>query len=376
MKKRVVLAALAVLGGAACSSDDLIVDNVEPPDAPRALDAFYYAGAVTVTWELGPRWNGEAFRVYSKRLSDADFFLIAEVTSCAADACEYKDVNVVPGQTYRYYVAAVDAGSGVETPTDNTVDVEVPQPIPPPVPDGVRVIALDHADYVTWGTAARSADDFSFYRVYLAGSEGNDFLLGETDSEGFLDLLALNGSTYTYYVTSVDDQGHESAGSTPASGTPRPDFHGEWIYAFGDQPALSGFRFQADEATDPIVSGTSSSRHFRLEVDDAGWWLAPGPDAGIYPLGFETTALKCGPGADASCVDVDVAPATGYVLQRVALDAQSSYVLRVRGDDGRLHYGVIRVEMLGFDGDGNALMIFDWAYQLQPDNLSPPPPRG
>ncbi len=39
----------------------------------------------------------------------------------------------------------------------------------------------------------------------------------------------------------------------------------------------------------------------------------------------------------------------------------------------RPHYGVIRIEMLGFDQDDNALMIFDWAYQLVPNepNLSP-----
>jgi len=29
---------------------------------------------------------------------------------------------------------------------------------------------------------------------------------------------------------------------------------------------------------------------------------------------------------------------------------------------------VIRVELLGFDQDDNALMIFDWAYQIQAGN--------
>jgi hypothetical protein len=47
---------------------------------------------------------------------------------------------------------------------------------------------------------------------------------------------------------------------------------------------------------------------------------------------------------------------------------QSTYVLRVEGDDGQLHYGAIRVDLLGYDQDGAAIMIFDWAYQLQPGN--------
>jgi len=363
---------VGVVALAGCQSDNILVP-ADSPAAPRNVDAYYYAGVVTVTWELAPDWNQEPFRVYARRTTDADYFFIAEVTNCSGGFCSYEDRNVLAGQTYEYYVASVDTYSGLETPSDYSVEVVVPQPVPPPVPGLLRVIALDGANYIRWDANARGASDFSFYRVYLAGDDGSDFLLGETDSEGFLDLLAANGSTYSYFVSSVDDQGHESAGSSTASGTPRPDYHGEWIYDFSGQPAFSGFRFRMDEDTNPIVDGSSSDRHFRLEVDNAGWWLVPGPQAEIYPNGYATTALKCGVGADAACVDVPQAPTSGYVAQDVELVPQTSYVLRVRGDDGMIHYGVIRVTMLGFDQDGNAIMIFDWAYQLQansPDLVS------
>jgi len=366
MRRALLGTLVAALALAGCDDDILV--PVEGPEAPRNLDAYYYAGVVRVTWELGPGWDEEPFRVYSRRVTDADFFLIAEVSSCAGGACAYEDSNVLAGQTYEYYVSAVDPDSGVETSSDYTVEVEVPQPVPPPVPTGLQALALDNANYLRWTSNARSAQDFSFYRVYLDEGDGQEFLLGETDSEGFLDLLAVNGTTYRYFVTSVDDQGHESAAGGVASGTPRPDYHGEWVYDFTDQPASSGFRFQADEAANPIVSGTSASRHFRLEVDDAGWWLVPGPQAEIYPVGYATTALKCGVAADASCVDVTEAPTSGYVAQDMGIDPQTTYVLRVRGDDGLVHYGVIRVDLLGFDQDDNALMIFDWAYQLQANN--------
>ena len=375
MTKNVALAALLALGLSGCE-DDLIIVEVDPPAAPRNVDAFYYAGAVTVTWELAPAWNGEPFRVYSKRVTDADFFLIAEVTSCAADLCEYKDVNVAAGETYRYFVAAVDPDTGAEASSDFSVDVLVPEPTAPPVPGQPRVIALDDANYFTWDDAARAAEDFAFYRVYLAAEDGTDILLGETDSEGFLDLLASNGSTSTYFVASVDTYGHVSAASALAAGTPRPDFHGEWLYNHFDRPELSGFRFQADEDTDPLVSGDSSSRHFRLEVDASGSWIVPGPQTVIYPIGFATTALKCGVAADATCVDLPVAPPSGYVFQDVPLASQTSYVMRVRGDDGQDHYGVIRVELLGLDQDDDAIMIFDWAYQIQANNPNVVPPRG
>jgi hypothetical protein len=357
---------VAVLATVGC--EDRVLVPLDGPAAPENLDAYYYARAVHVTWELGSRWDQDAFRVYSKRVTDRDYFLIAEVSSCANGVCGYQDRNILAGQTYEYYVAAVGANTGVETASDYSVEVAVPQPVPPPVPTGVSVVALDGANYIRWSSNARSASDFSFYRVYLQEAGGAQYLLGETDSEGFLDLLAANGTTYRYFVTAVDDQGHESAASLVAAGTPRPDYTGEWIYDFADLPEASGFRFQPDEATNPVVPGTSAARHFRLEVDDAGWWLVPGPGTEVYPVGFETTALRCGPAADAGCADVERAPTTGYVTRDVGLVPQTTYVLRVRGDDAKAHYGVIRVVLLGFDQGGRALMIFDWAYQLQADN--------
>jgi hypothetical protein len=357
----------AALALGACGDTEVLAP-VGDPAAPRNVDAFYYAGSVTVTWELGPGWDGEAFRVYARRLSDADYFLIAEVTSCAADLCSYDDRNVAESVRYEYYVASVDPSTGVETPSEFSVEVAVPSFTPPPAPAGMQVVALDGANYLRWGQESRQADDFSFYRVYLEDDQGEAFLLGETDSEGFLDELAANGGTVRYFVTALDIHGHESGGSGLAAGTPRPDFHGEWMWASEDRPELAGFRFQEDESLDPIVDGTDPARHFRLEVDSFGWWLVPGPGATVHGEGFPTTALTCGPGADAGCVDVPVAPASGYTAGDVELVPQTTYVLRVTGDDGAVRYGAVRVALLGFDQNDDAIMIFDWAYQSQAGN--------
>jgi hypothetical protein len=301
--------------------------------------------------------------------------MIADVTSCSGGLCSFVDWNVVTGETYEYYVAAWDGASGIETATASTVEVLIPSQAPPPVPDAPSVIALDGANYFTWGIDARNAADFSHYRVYQdAGT--TSYLLGETDSEGFLDLLAANGSTYDYFVTSVDTDGHESAGSASAAGTPRPDFTGEWLYDHFDDPTASGFRFPDDESTYPIVAGTDATRDFRVETDAGGaWWLVPNPaDVYVYPTGFVTTALKCGVGADAGCTDVSVAPSTGYAQGDVELVPQTSYVVRV-GTGTSAYYGVIRVAFQGFDQNGDAIMIFDWAFQLQAGNRNLTPAR-
>lgn len=361
---------------AACE-DTVLVPADGDPAPPRALTAGYYARAVTLSWELHPRWDGESFRIYGKRESDPDFFLIADVTNCSGGFCSYTDQNIVAERTYLYYVAAVDPDTGAETPSEFQVEVHVPRPDPPPVPGNLEVVALDGALYLRWADQARSAEDFSFYRVYLDDQDGT-FLLGETDSEGFLDEIAVNGVTSSYLVTAVDDQGHESAGSPLASGTPRPDFTGEAVWAYEDRPDASGFRFQESEAVDPIVHGSDPDRHFRLEVDSQGWWLVLGSSTEIYREGISTTALRCGPGADAGCVDVTRAStsAADYTVADMGVVPQTSYVLRHRGSDGHWRYAVIRVTLQGFDQHGDALMIFDWAYQTQADNpdLSSIPP--
>jgi hypothetical protein len=364
-----------VLGLAACNDDDFFYYDDEYAAPPENLAAWYYNQAVYVTWELAPAWDNDSFRVYAKRITDSAYFLIAEVTNCSGGLCSYTDVNILPDITYEYYVASVSP-SGLETSSDWVVEVYVPIPDPPADPGTVEVVALDNANYIRWSDNARDASDFSFYRVYLADNGGNEFILGETDSEGFLDLLALNGSSYSYFVTSVDDQGHESLGSQMATGTPRPDYHGEWIFAYEDVPTLAGFRFSEDELTYPILDGNSPDRHFRVEVDAEGWWLVPGPGTAVYDGLFETTALKCGVGSDSDCVALDQAPLLGYVNLDMPLYPQTTYVLRVVGDDGLTHYGVIRVTLLGFDQDGAAMMIFDWAYQLQAGNPNLAPQKA
>lgn len=371
-----VAAGLALtLATTACeSSDSIVIPGGGGPGAPEALDAYYYAGAVYVTWELGTTWNGEPFRVYARRSTDADFFLIAEVTNCSQSLCSYTDVNIEPGRSYDYYVAAVDE-FGDETATAEAVRVPVPEPVPPPAPDAMEVVALDNANYLRWGARARDTDDFSHYRVYLFLDE-QSYLLGETDSEGFLDLLAENGATYSYFATSVDDQGHESEGSAAAEGTPRPDFHGDVVWDYFTRPADAGFAFRETEAEDPLVHGDDPGRHFRLETDADGWWLVPAPDVAVHPSGFETTALKCGVAADVGCVSLDVAPTSGYVVADLNLIPETTYVLRVPGPQGGERYAAVRIQLLGFDQDDHALAIFDWAYQLQAGNPNLAPRGG
>lgn len=364
----------AVAFAVACDEDaTLLVVEGDPPSAPRELEAAYYAKGVDLSWRLGAGWDGEAFRVYGKRVQDPDYFLIAEVTSCAAGWCQYRDTNVAAEHTYAYYVAAVDPVSGAEAATAR-VEVFVPRPVPPAAPRGVAAAALDGAAYVFWDDAPSEESDFSAYRVYSTTDEA-DFFLGETDSPGFMDLLAENGSTYAYRVTSLDDQGHESGFSEPARATPRPDYAGEVVYAHQDSAAASGFRFRSTDGK-AVLSGDDPARHFRLEADDRALWLVPGRSVEVHSESRWTSALKCGPGADSDCVSWESAPTTGYSTAPAAVETLHAYMFRVAGADGRTRYGTVRIGATGADQDGRELIVFDWAYQTQPGNPNLDPGVG
>ena len=366
-KRVLVLTGVVLLG--ACGDDDTILVPLDGPAPPIGLDASYYNRAVTVYWELSPDWNDETFRIFGKRVGDASFLLIAEVTSCSAADCEYTDTNIVSDVSYDYFVSALDPDTGLETDSDGTVRVAVPSFSPPPVPTGLEVIALDATNYIRWNDGARSASDFSAYRIYLLSDQGaTQTLLGDSDSPGFLDALAENGVTSSYAVSSVDLFGHESATSGSAPGTPRPDFTGELVYSFGDDPNLSGFQFLDSDELDPVMSGESPARHFRLETDASGWRLVPGASAEVFPTGRYTTELKCGVAADAQCQDWTRAPLLGYSALEIAVEPEFTYMWRVFEGDGLARFGAVRVTLLGTDQSGAELMIFDWAYQFQGGN--------
>jgi hypothetical protein len=385
MRRNLLFSALAAATLlAACNRDHTFVGGGRQPDAPTDLTAqarwilegFTAAGqpsgyaAVDLAWFPPSSWNQEVFRVYGRRAGDSGFFLIATVTSCTTAGCVYRDRNVVAGQTYEYYVATTVESSDQETPTEFRETVRVPGASTPATPLADSAVALDNASYLRWRDGGAGASLWK-YIVYLTRIDATSYLygLGETDGAAFVDTRATNGHVYRYRVAAVDTSEHVSALSAEITVAPRPDASGELIYSFQSNAAQSGFRFQASEATDPILAGGSATAQWRLEQDAAGWRIVPLNGTAVleYP-GGRTTALACGPGADANCRAATRAPVAGYQSTPVLVNPEFSYVFRVTGSDGQPHYGVIRVQLLGSDASARQLMIFDWAYQSLPND--------
>jgi hypothetical protein len=349
------------------------------PSAPGGLEARYEwaldgwigvqpAGqpTVLVTWAVPTAWQGEPFRVYSRRSTDADYRLAATVTSCSGGFCRYVDADIAAGREYDYYVAVVDERDGREVTTPDAVRVGVPagaRPARPPAPSGV---ALDDMLYLHW----QDVDLGGRFWKFLVFQERRDadsvfFQVGETDGNGFLDVLAQNGVGYRYSIAVVDIDGHVSDRSPLGDALiPRPDGAGALVLAHADEASSSGFQFDAATGAGRVVAGGSASAHWRFEADADGWWIRPLGGAAVLDAGF-TTALTCGPGSDPGCQAVHRAPDAGYTTDRVPADLEHTYVIRT-GSGASVRYAKIRVQILGYDGQDRRLMIFDWAFQTVP----------
>ena len=380
-KKRAwaALALAAMLGG--CSDEH----PTEPRDrfaAPTNLAARFEwtfegwssgnravgAPSVALSWDLPSGWSGGPFRIYGRRTGQSSYLLMATATSCASSRCVYTDVNVAPGQSYDYYVTAVDERENRESEASKAVRVAVPSASAPVAPRAPSVVALDDALYLRWqGTGSGALWKYQVWLLAVDGQTNAPYQVGETDGVGFLDLRAENGHSYTYRIAAVDTLGRVSDLSDAVVGTPRPDAYGVLVYAFGDNGAQSGFRFGA--SGNPVMSGSAAQAQWRLEVVGGNLSIRPLGETQVTAGSF-TSALTCGPASDPGCTSVDRAPTSGYGTAAVPLDAEFTYVLKVRGDDGRTHYGKVRVQLLGSDQSGRRLAILDWAYQLRADEAS------
>jgi hypothetical protein len=376
---RLLLAVLAAVVLAACASDPLPPNGATPrPDAPRDLEARYewiFQGwddtepvgqpAVVVTWRLPADWRGEPFRVRARRAGTADYLLVATVTACRDRVCRYVDPNVTSGQSYDYYVAAVDEPRGEEIPSESAVRINLPSFHQPSRPAAPQAVALDNAAFLHWdGNGAPAHAKYRIVLRELHGEPVNNYVVGETDGLGFLDLEAENGFEHGYAIAVADTFGHLSRLSETVVTVPRPSGSGVVLYAFQDQAARSGFRFPTEGTGDGVRDGGAATAHWRVERAEGGLRIVPLQGVGVLDAGA-TTALSCGPAAPANCEAVEEAPQGGYSTDPLAVQAGHSYVFRLPAGADRFRYAQVRVIAVGRDAEGRWSLVFDWAHQTR-----------
>lgn len=237
----------------------------------------------------------------------------------------------------------------------NTSDILVVDAIPA-APQGVYSVTGDGAVYVYWNGPYE--DDIASYTIYRSSSPTTGYILiGVVDASlnpnldlityEYIDNSAVNGVTYFYAVSSVDDADQESELSAEeVFDTPRPEGL-VTLFDMGISPAASGF------ILDTIPT--------RVAFDNPLADIFIDSDANVLYLNsaFEGVDIQ-DMGYTASFDDIGYAPTEGWSNNGWAeLILDHTYVVW----DNDLFFAKLRVESFG-SGSVN----FRWAFQLDADN--------
>jgi len=193
------------------------VDTVAPA-APTNLIAIGGNRRIYLDWDDNLEPDLQGYNVYRAESSGAPYY---RRNSTVILQSQYVDEPVTNGFTYYYCVKAVDI-SGNESPASNEAWA-TPQDdqTPPAAPANLVAIAGD--GYVTLDWDDNTEIDLRGYFVYRAQERGGPYEQMNTsilEESRYTDYAVVNGQTYFYTVTAVDDSHNESAGSDTVSATP------------------------------------------------------------------------------------------------------------------------------------------------------------
>ena len=296
------------------------------------------------------------------------------MTSCAVDFCPYTDLNVAPGTSYDYFVStfdeprrrgAVAAALTVACPRRRAGDAGPP-----------GAVALDGAVFLR-GRARGWRAVPGAPGAHRQRLECSTFDSARATGAATSTPRADERRAATVPLAAVDELGRVSALGPLTSAIPRPDYHAELLYALADSAAASGFRFVASETDDPIVSG--GRRRGAAAAGGVGGDLQPGAagrdddHSGGSPPRWP--AGRAARRARGECVAIEPARAT-----RTPLALGRARARRRRATPTCCGYGAPTAQEPLRQGPGIAggprttagrdLVVFDWAYQLMPDEPS------
>ncbi len=189
-----------------------------PPFALANLTATAGDGMITLNWSDSTDVGFNHYQIY--RSTDGGASYDPLVTSTESF---YIDTGLTNGNTYYYYVTAIDNADN-ESANSNPVSA-VPHDITAPsAPANVSAAFSGSAVNLDWDDNTET--DLDSYRIYHSENSGSNFVLLDTlsgnppaslysDSIDPADL----GKTYFYFITAVDAEGNESIFSNEVSAT-------------------------------------------------------------------------------------------------------------------------------------------------------------
>ncbi len=227
---------------------------------------------------------------------------------------------------------------------------------PPAIPRGVQTITGDEQVIIEW--YPNGEFDLAGYRVWRGRDSVNfnDLLVDVSENTThYADTDVQNGRTYYYAVSAYDTEGNESELSPEdAWDTPRPEGRNIALDDYILSPGRSGFDFSQPQKGSIPWNAPETDIYFGLDTEVGVTYLYSDNETLMQDLGYHEDF-------DA----IDVVPEMGYTTLFVELIEGHIYALYT--PDG--NFAKIQVREL-FDD----VVIFDWAYQTDPENIQLAPP--
>jgi hypothetical protein len=180
-----------------------------------------------MTWAVEPHATGSA-SISMTATTASDVSGVRYYFACITDEAHdsgwqdsptYEDTELTTGLEYTYQVQAQDKSTNQNETGWSTEASATPVDLPPAPPTGLVATPGDSQVSLDWNNnTEQDIDGYNVYRSETPGSYGAP-LLFVTDS-AYVDNDVVNGTTYYYVVTAVDQALNESDNSNEASATP------------------------------------------------------------------------------------------------------------------------------------------------------------
>ncbi len=128
----------------------------------------------------------------------------------------FEDKDTGQSGKYSYYVSAIVTDSNISEKS-NTVTVSIKDIYPPEIPQNILIFKSSNGLMLSWKKV--NDKDLSHYKIYRKSGTEADFKVinNKIVENKFMDDKVDKGKIYTYYITSVDNNGNESDNSKSSS---------------------------------------------------------------------------------------------------------------------------------------------------------------
>jgi hypothetical protein len=219
--------------------------------------------------------------------------------------------------------------------------------LPPHRVEGVFSVTGDGQVTIYW--QANQDDDIAYYKVYRNSAPTGTFhLIGTSTGTSYVDHDVVNGDTYYYAVSAVDQAGQESAELSYENvfDTPRPA--GSNVTLTNEQVTAATSAWDFSTYSRVSSADTSADIIYNADAGSGSYLVFAAPGTLIQDTGF------------VDLVYVDYAPPAGWSTDGIVEAIPGhSYIVLTRDN----HYAKFHVN----SRDGSS-MLMDWAYQIAPDN--------